>query len=102
MASLLILGGTILHERISEKREAKRRKAAEEERKLQELRRLQEAHDRKAQNAAVVERSYKNESGHESEGDEPLPRYEDVVSHGSGSHAGSSHQAAGVGSASRR
>lgn len=97
MASLFILGGTILHERLSEKKEAKRRKAAEDQRKLEELRRLQESHDRKAKNAAV-ERDY--DSGRESEGDEPLPRYEDVVNNSSGGNAGSSSQAGGAGSRS--
>jgi len=80
MAALIILAGAMIHERITEKKEAKRRKNLETERKY---RQLQAETGRRAEKAAV-ERNYDTEDEKE---DEALPRYEDVVGSGEGSSA---------------
>jgi hypothetical protein len=80
MAALIILAGAMIHDRITEKKEVKRRKNLENERKY---RQLQAETERRAEKAAV-ERNYVSED--EKEG-ESLPRYEDVVGSGEGSSA---------------
>jgi hypothetical protein len=80
MAALIILAGAMIHDRITEKKEVKRRKNLENERKY---RQLQAATERRTEKAAV-ERNYDSEDEKE---DEPLPRYEDVAGSGEGSGA---------------
>jgi len=77
MAALIILAGAMIHDRITEKKEAKRRKNLETERKYREL---QAETDRRTEKSAV-ERNYGSDDEKE---DEPLPRYEDVTSSGEG------------------
>lgn len=79
MAALIILAGAMIHDRITEKKEAKRRKNLEIERNYRQL----QAETARKEKAAV-ERNYESED--EKEG-EPLPRYEDVTGSGEGSSA---------------
>jgi hypothetical protein len=78
MAALIILAGAIIHERITEKKEVKRRKNLETERKHRQL----QAETGWRTEKAAVERNYESEDEKE---DEPLPRYEDVTGDGQGS-----------------
>ena len=78
MAALIILAGAIIHERITEKKEVKRRKNLETERKHRQL----QAETGRRTEKAAVERNYESEDEKE---DEPLPRYEDVTGDGQGS-----------------
>lgn len=80
MAALIILAGAMIHDRITEKKEAKRRKNLEIERKY---RQLQAETERRAEKSAV-ERNYESE---DEKDDEALPRYEDVTGDGEGSSA---------------
>jgi hypothetical protein len=86
MAALIILAGAMIHDRITEKKEVKRRKNLENERKY---RQLQAETDRRAEKAAV-ERNYDSEDEKE---DEPLPRYEDIAGSGEGSSAAAASSA---------
>jgi hypothetical protein len=86
MAALIILAGAMIHDRITEKTEVKRRKNLETERKY---RQLQAETDRRAEKAAV-ERNYDSEDEKE---DEPLPRYEDIAGSGEGSSAAAASSA---------
>lgn len=81
MASLLILAGAMIHDRVKERKDAKRRKINEDERKH---RQLQAESERRAKKAGV-ERNYDSE---DEKDDEPLPRYEDVAGNGEGSSNG--------------
>jgi hypothetical protein len=78
MAALIILAGAMIHERITEKKEVKRRKNLETERKHRQL----QAETGRRTEKAAVERNYESEDEKE---DEPLPRYEDVTGDGQGS-----------------
>jgi hypothetical protein len=80
MAALIILAGAMIHERITEKKEAKRRKNLEIERKYRQL----QAETKRRSEKAAVERNYDSEDEKE---DETLPRYEDVAGSGEGSSA---------------
>jgi len=79
MAALIILAGAMIHDRITEKKEAKRRKTLEMERNYRHLQAETERREK-----AAVERNYESEDEKE---DEPLPRYEDVIDNGEGSSA---------------
>ena len=85
MAALIILAGAMIHDRITEKKEAKRRKTLEMERNY---RQLQAATARREK--AAVERNYESEDEKE---DEPLPRYEDIAGSGEGSSAAAASSA---------
>jgi hypothetical protein len=78
MAALLVLAGAIIHDKVKEKKDMKRRKVLDNERRHRLL--MAEA-NRKEKNIAV-HRDYDSED--EKEG-EALPRYEDVVDDGEGS-----------------
>jgi hypothetical protein len=78
MAALIILAGAMIHERITEKKEAKRRKNLETERKYRQL----QAETKRRSEKAAVQRNYDSEDEKE---DEALPRYEDVAGSGEGS-----------------
>jgi hypothetical protein len=78
MAALLVLAGAIIHDKVKEKKDMKRRKVLDNERRHRLL--LAEA-NRKEKNIAV-HRHYESEDEKE---DEALPRYEDVFENGEGS-----------------
>jgi hypothetical protein len=80
MAALLVLAGAIIHDKVKEKKDMKRRKVLDDERKHRLL--IAEA-NRKEKNVAV-HRSYDSEDEKE---DEALPRYEDVFENGEGSNS---------------
>jgi hypothetical protein len=78
MAALLVLAGAIIHDKVKEKKEMKRRRALDDERRL---RQLQTGTNRKEKRAGVV-RNYDSEDEKE---DEALPRYEDIIDNAEGS-----------------
>jgi hypothetical protein len=78
MAALLVLAGAIIHDKVKEKKEMKRRKVLDDERRLREL----QAETNRKEKRAGVERNYDSEDEKE---DEALPRYEDIIDNGEGS-----------------
>jgi hypothetical protein len=88
MAALLVLAGAIIHDKVKEKKDMKRRKVLDNERRHRLL--MAEA-NRKEKNIAV-HLDYDSED--EKEG-EALPRYEDVVDDGEGSSGSSGSSGSG-------
>ena len=89
MAALLVLAGAIIHDKVKEKKEMKRRKVLDDERRHREL---QAAINRKEKRAGV-ERNYDSEDEKE---DEDLPRYEDIIDNGEGSSSGANRSSSGL------
>lgn len=89
MAALLVLAGAIIHDKVKEKKEMKRRKVLDDERRL---RQLQAETDRKEKRAGV-ERNYESEDEKE---DEDLPRYEDIIDNGEGSSSDANRGSSGL------
>lgn len=89
MAALLVLAGAIIHDKVKEKKEMKRRKMLDDERRHREL----QAETNRKEKRAGVERNY--DSGDE-KGDEALPRYEDIIDNGVGSSSVSERNTAGL------
>jgi hypothetical protein len=81
MAALLVLAGAIIHDKVKEKREMKRRKVLDDERRHRQL----QAELNRKESKAAFERNYDSEDEKE---DETLPRYEDIVGNGEGGSRG--------------
>jgi len=78
MAALLVLAGAIIHDKVKEKKEMKRRKVLDDERRLRQL----QAETNRKEKRAGVERNYDSE---DEKNDEALPRYEDIIDNREGS-----------------
>jgi hypothetical protein len=89
MAALLVLAGAIIHDKVKEKKEMKRRKVLDDERRLREL----QAETNRKEKRAGVERNYDSEDEKE---DEALPRYEDIIDNGEGSSSNASRGSSGL------
>jgi hypothetical protein len=88
MAALLVLAGAIIHDKVKEKKEMKRRKVLDDERRLREL----QAETNRKEKRAGVERNYDSEDEKE---DEALPRYEDIIDNGEGSSSDANRDSSG-------
>lgn len=89
MAALLVLAGAIIHDKVKEKKEMKRRKVLDDERRHREL----QAETNRKEKRAGVERNYDSEDEKE---DEDLPRYEDIIDNGEGSSSGANRSSSGL------
>lgn len=89
MAALLVLAGAIIHDKVKEKKEMKRRKVLNDERRHREL----QAEINRKEKRAGVERNYDSEDEKE---DEALPRYEDIIDNGEGSSRGANGGSSGL------
>jgi len=89
MAALLVLAGAIIHDKVKEKKEMKRRKVLDDERRLRQL----QAETNRKEKRAGVERNYDSEDEKE---DEDLPRYEDIVDNGEGSSGDANRGSSGL------
>lgn len=89
MAALLVLAGAIIHDKVKEKKEMKRRKVLDDERRLREL----QAETNRKEKRAGVERNYDSEDEKE---DEALPRYEDIIDNGEGSSSNINRGSSGL------
>ena len=89
MAALLVLAGAIIHDKVKEKKEMKRRKVLDDERRHREL----QAETYRKEKRAGVERNYDSEDEKE---DEDLPRYEDIIDNGEGSSNGTNRSSSGL------
>lgn len=89
MAALLVLAGAIIHDKVKEKKEMKRRKVLDDERRHREL----QAETSRKEKRAGVERNYDSEDDKE---DEDLPRYEDIIDNGEGSSSGTNRRSSGL------
>jgi hypothetical protein len=89
MAALLVLAGAIIHDKVKEKKEMKRRRVLDDERRLREL----QAETHRKEKRAGVERNYDSEDEKE---DEALPRYEDIIDNGEGSSSDANRGSPGL------
>ncbi|GAB7335979.1 hypothetical protein MBLNU13_g08218t1 [Cladosporium sp. NU13] len=89
MAALLVLAGAIIHDKVKEKKEMKRRKVLDDERRHREL----QAETNRKEKGAGVERNYDSEDEKE---DEDLPRYEDIIDNGEGSSSNANMGSSGL------
>lgn len=78
-----MLAGAMIHDKVKEKKEMKRRKVLDDERRLRQL----QAETNRKEKRAGVERNYDSEDEKE---DEALPRYEDIIDNGEGSSSNTS------------
>ena len=84
-----MLAGAMIHDKVKEKKEMKRRKVLDDERRLRQL----QAETNRKEKRAGVERNYDSEDEKE---DEVLPRYEDIIDNGEGSSSGANHGSSGL------
>ena len=89
MAALLVLAGAIIHDKVKEKKEMKRRKVLDDERRLRQL----QAETNRKEKRAGVSRNYDSEDEKE---DEDLPRYEDIINNGEGSSGDANTSSSGL------
>jgi len=89
MAALLVLAGAIIHDKVKEKKEMKRRRVLDDERRARQL----QAESNSKEKRAGVERNYDSEDEKE---DEALPRYEDIIDNGEGSSSNANGSSSGL------
>lgn len=90
MAALLVLAGAVIHDKVKEKKDMKRRKVLDDERRHREL----QAETKDKEKRAGVGRNYGSEDEKE---DEDLPRYEDIIDNGEGSGSVANRSSPGLG-----